>query len=558
MLHAHAITKRFPGVLALDGVDFEVRAGEVHALVGENGAGKSTLVKILGGALAPTSGSAELDGERLPFGDPVATRARGLGIIYQETMLVPELDVAENVFLGRERTRRGWLARGAMRAEAEALLARLGVACDPRMKAASLGVGLQQLVEVARALVLDAKALIFDEPSTALSGAEAARLFAVIGELRARGLAIVYISHRLDEVFELADRVTVLRDGKTVAAAAVKDVDRRQLIRWMVGRDLAEEFPPRAATRGMGAAEPGSGSRKHAAGAHVLAVRGLSCPPYFADVSFELRRGEILGLAGLVGAGRTSVGLALFGALEAAGGEVRLADEVVRFAHPFEALAAGVAYLSEDRKLAGIFAELGVDENIAMPHLARFGRGGLLDLAALRKASNEVAGRFRVGTGASDDASRRDDRSREAQEDPTGSEDLVELPDPGFEHGLERPMRTLSGGNQQKALLARSLLAPLRVLVLDEPTRGVDVGARAEIYRIVRDLVSEGLAVLMISSELEELLGMCDRIAVMREGRTTGVLDAAEASQERILELATRPAPHTPLFAAESVRGGEA
>ncbi len=491
MLRASGISKDFPGVRALDGVDFHVRAGEIHALVGENGAGKSTLVKILGGSLAPGAGTAELDGEALPFGDAVATRARGLGVIYQESTLVPELDIAANVFLGQERTRRGFLEGAPMRDEAKRLLSRLGVECDPRTPARGLGVGLQQLVEVARALVLDARVLLFDEPSTALTDEESRHLFATIRELAARGLGIVYITHRLDEVFELADRVTVLRDGAAVATADVRSTDRQTLIRWMVGRTLEEEFPAR----------PDSSPAEHDV---VLEVEHLGCPPFFEDASLELRRGEILGLAGLVGAGRTSLGRAIFGAHEAARGEIRLSGRRVRFRHPSEALAAGVSYLPEDRKRAGLFGELSVEENVAMPHLARFVAHGLLDRKARGAAAGEVAARFRVKA-------------------PT----------------MESSIRTLSGGNQQKALFARSLLSEPEVLVLDEPTRGVDVGARAEIYALVRGLVDDGLAVLLISSELEELLGMCDRIVVMREGRTTGSLDIADATQERIMELAT-------------------
>jgi ABC-type sugar transport system ATPase subunit len=493
-LRASGIVKEFPGVRALDGVDLDVRRGEVHALVGENGAGKSTLVKILGGGLRPTDGTAELDGDPLPLGDPVATRARGLGIIYQETTLVPELSVAENVFLGQERTRRLMLDRDAMREQTGVILARLGVACDARTPVRALGVGLRQLVEVARALVLDAKVLIFDEPTTALTDQEVGRLFATIRELAARGLGVVYISHRLDEVFQLANRVTVLRDGRTVATADIADIDRRQLIHWMVGRDLEEEFP-RAIRSRLSAS---------AVGKPVLELQGLGRPPFFQDVSLSVGRAEIVGLAGLVGAGRSSVGLSVFGVHPPTSGRLLLKGKPVSFRTPNDALDHGVGYLPEDRKSSGIFPDLGVGENIAMPHLEGFGEGRLIDRKACVAAYTESAERFRVRAA-----------------------------------GLRRPIRTLSGGNQQKALLARLLMNPLRALVLDEPTRGVDVGARSEIYQILRDLVADGLAVLMISSELEELLGMCDRIAVMCEGRTTGILRASEATQERIMELAT-------------------
>ncbi|MHC4609637.1 MAG: sugar ABC transporter ATP-binding protein [Planctomycetota bacterium] len=488
MLRATGITKSFPGVKALEDVDFEVYSGEIHALVGENGAGKSTLVKILGGALRPDAGTASLAGQPLPFGDPVRTRALGVGIIYQELALVPELSAAENIFLGREWSRTGMLSRSRMAESVADLLTNLGCRCDAHTPVRKLGVGTQQLVEVARAVGSDSRLLVFDEPSATLTDQELARLFETIRQLRADGLGIVYISHRLEEVFALADRVTVLRDGRAVATAPVDQVQRPRLIRWMVGRDLADEYP----------------ERRCIPQDVVLEVRNLSRPPLFRDVSFTVRSGEILGLAGLVGAGRTSAALAVFGALRPAHGEVILQGRPVHFAAPDEALASGVGYLTEDRKGRGIFESLSVAENVTISNLPDFCRGGLLSESDREEVAKDACGRFDVRTTS-----------------------------------VSRPMRTLSGGNQQKALLARLLLRPMKVLILDEPTRGVDVAARAEVYDLINSLVADGVAVVMISSELPELLGMCDRIAVMREGVTVGTLERGEATQERIMDLAT-------------------
>ena len=489
MLRAQGIVKTYPGVRALDGVDLVVQPGEVHALVGENGAGKSTLVGVLDGAVAPDAGSLEWDGQPLPLGDPLAMSQRGISIIYQEFNLVPELSVTENIFLGREPTSNGLLRRRDMARVARGLLQRLGLDVDPSVAVGRLSVGLQQLVEVARALAVDAKVIVFDEPSATLTDQELQHLFQTILGLRSQGLGIVYISHRLEEIFSLADRVTVLRDGATVACAELAGLSPPQLVRWMVGRELAERQPrPRQ--------EPGP---------VALAVEGLDHPPYFSSASFELRRGEVVGMAGLVGAGRTSVGLCLYGALGSPrAGSVRLNGEPVGFRHPSEALDAGLGYLTEDRKGRGLLAGLSVAENVTFASLDEFVRRGLLDDRARTAAARADCERFDV---------------RAAD--------------------IQRPIANLSGGNQQKALLARLMRRQLSVLVLDEPTRGVDVGAREEVYRLVDGLVAQGLAVLVISSDLPELLQICDRIVVMREGRTVGEVDARGASQEDVMALAT-------------------
>jgi ribose transport system ATP-binding protein len=486
LLTAARLSKSFPGVRALADVDFELRTGEVHALVGENGAGKSTFVKVLGGGVVPDEGEVLLDGAPLPFGDPLAVRRRRIDIIYQEFTLVPQLTAAENIFLGRERGR-VLLRKAEMRRDAQALLGRLGAAVDAGAHVASLGVAQQQMVEIARALAGNPRVLVLDEPTAALSDRETARLFEILRDLRRSGLGIIYISHRLSEIFAIADRVTVLRDGRRVATAAVETLDRAQLIRWMVGRDLADEFPPRstAAARDV-----------------LLEVRHLEAAPYFRDVSLTVRRGEIVGLAGLVGAGRTSVALALYGAIRSAG-DIRLAGAPYRPTRPRDATNAGVAYVTEDRAGAGIFPFLSACANVTVTELSRFAKFGFVVSAREANAAGAAAASV------------------------------------GFRGGLGQRAGALSGGNQQKLLIARDLVEPPKLLILDEPTRGIDVGAKREIYDVMNRLTEEGMGILMISSELPEILGMSDRIVVMREGRTTGELSRNEASAEAVMHLAT-------------------
>ncbi|HYT76554.1 MAG TPA: sugar ABC transporter ATP-binding protein [Vicinamibacterales bacterium] len=485
LLAACGVSKSYGAVRVLDTVDFDLHPGEVHALMGENGAGKSTLIKILGGAVVPDGGGVVMDGRSLPPGDPLAVRRAGVNTVHQEFTLVPDMSVADNVVLGRERG--PLLRRGDTLRDVRALLDRLGVQVDPAAAVRGLSVAHQQLIEIARALASDARVLILDEPSATLPAADVERLFEVLRRLRDRGLGIIYISHRIEEVFSLADRVTVLRDGRHVATAPAAGLDRAQLIRWMVGRDIAEEFPTRATP----------------AGSVVLDVRHLQAPPRFTDVSFDLRQGEIVGVAGLVGAGRTSMALALAGALPA-GGTIALRGTPVRFRAPGDAIARGVAYVTEDRKSRGIIPRLGAGANMTLAALAAFARYGLLSPAREAAAAAEAARRFDVRAA-----------------------------------NLRQPAGTLSGGNQQKVLLARATMTRPAVLLLDEPTRGVDVGARAEIYGLMNALTRDGLAILMISSDLPEILGMSDRIVVMREGRTRGELTRGEATPERVMALAT-------------------
>ncbi len=485
-LVASRVSKSYGGVRVLHEVDFEVHGGEVHALVGENGAGKSTLIKVLGGAVRPETGTVRLGGTPLPLGDPLATRQRGVSIVYQEFTLVPALSVTDNIFLGREQGRL-LLRRSDARRATRRLLEQLGVPLDPDAPAGSLSVAHQQMIEIARALAAEARVVILDEPTASLSGRETARLFETIARLRSAGLAVIYISHRLEEIFAIADRVTVLRDGRTVATAPILEVDRRTLIRWMVGRDLSEEFPPRA----------------HAPGPVLLEAKHLSSRPRFSDATFSVRAGEVVGLAGLVGSGRTSAALAIAGALPFTG-DLSLAGARARFRSPSEAIAAGLAYVTEDRKAFGVFPLMTTAENVTLTSLGRFARAGVLSLARERRAAAAAAAEFDV-------------RAR----------------------SVAQSAGTLSGGNQQKLLLSRYLLEPRRVVILDEPTRGVDVGARAEIYQLINRLAAQGLGVLMISSDLPEVLGMSDRVVVMRDGATVGELSGDSATPDAVMSLAT-------------------
>jgi ABC-type sugar transport system ATPase subunit len=483
VLSATAIRKAFGAIAVLQDVSLTLRAGEVHAVVGENGAGKSTLIRILTGALRPDGGAVTLAGAPLSP-DPRLVRRRGISCVYQEFTLVPDMTVRDNILLGREP---GPLRPGdAGQDRIAARLRELGARCSPDAVVRTLSVAEQQLVEIARALDTNARVLILDEPTAALSGPEVERLLALVRELRHRGLGIIYVSHRFDEIFAIADRVTVLRDGRCVATADRAGLSRDQLIRWMVGRELREEFPDRTARPG----------------APVLEVEHLSAPGRFEDVSFIVRAGEILGLGGLVGAGRTSVGLAVAGALHAEG-TVRLNGRIVKRDSPADAIAEGIAYLTEDRKRRGILPQMSVLANLTVTYLGRFTRAGLIDGRREREGAGRIAGEVQV-RGVS----------------------------------LDQPARTLSGGTQQKVLLGRFLLEPRRVVILDEPTRGVDVGARAEIYAQMNRLTEQGVGIVMISSDLPELLGMSDRVLIMRDGRVAGALERGEATPERVMGLA--------------------
>jgi rhamnose transport system ATP-binding protein len=489
LFQARHIEKAFSGVRALKGVSFDLHAGEVHALVGENGAGKSTLIKIITGAEQPDSGTLTISDQTVPHMTPATSRALGIAAIYQQPALFPDLTVAENIALALETggawTRIDWAARRRRAAE---LLERVGVAIDPDHLVETLSMPEQQIVEIAKAIGTNARAVIMDEPTAALSEREVDRLFDVVRRLRTQGVGIIYISHRLDEVFALADRITVLRDGETVATRAAAEVTRSELIALMIGRELATVFPKRAIAHGEVAIEV-RGLSNRAAGVH--------------DVSFAVKRGEIFGLAGLVGSGRTQLAETLFGITPADEGAIVVNGTPVRIGSPSDAIRAGLAYLPEDRRQHGVVLEMSVAANASLASLERVSNRGLIDGRAERRAAQTYVERLRIKTAS-----------------------------------VDADVDTLSGGNQQKVALARWLSTEPSVFILDEPTQGVDVGSKAEIHGLMQDLVERGLAVIMISSELPEVLGMSDRIAVMHAGTIRAVLSREEATQSRILALA--------------------
>ncbi len=487
VLRAAGLDKSFPGVRALRGARLEVLAGEVHALVGENGAGKSTLARTVAGAETPDAGTVEIAGVPLSPFAPARARRLGVAAIHQEPSLVPGLTVRENLFLGKELSRGGFTLAAGERARARDVLSRLGADVDPEARAGDLDLARQQLVEIARALLDDARLLLLDEPTAALSHAETRRLFKVVRALAARGTGTVFVSHRLDEIFEIAARVTVMRDGETLGTWGAGDLTRERLVELMVGRPLDREFPKiRAEVRG-----------------EALSVRGLR-GGRVRDVSFSVRRGEVLGIAGLAGSGRTDVARLIFGADRIEGGEIRVGGRVVAIRSPRDAIRHGIALLTEDRKAQGLFPGLSARENFALPGLARWSRLGWI----ARRREGTAFSRW-VGSLS------------------------IRLASP------EQPVRNLSGGNQQKLLVARWLESDASILIFDEPTRGVDVGAKREIHLLVNDLAARGKAVVMISSELPEILGMSDRILVLRDGRIRGEIESPErSSQEEILSMA--------------------
>ncbi|HJQ23092.1 MAG TPA: sugar ABC transporter ATP-binding protein [Blastocatellia bacterium] len=489
LLRVTDITKSYAGVHALRGASFDLRAGEVHALVGENGAGKSTLIKIITGAVEADSGEIRLNGQAITHNSPRRARALGIAAIYQQPALFPELSVAENIAIGLEPgglwRRINWRERRRRAAE---LLGQVGAKIDPSCDAADLTMPQQQLVEIARALGADARVLIMDEPTASLSEEDTQNLFKVIGRLRAQGVGIIYISHRLEELPLIADRVTVLRDGRTIDTRLMSEVNRQQLIQLMVGRELSAVFPKQTVP----------------AGDVVLELRQLGClETGVKRVSFTLRAGEILSLAGLVGAGRTELARTIFGLAPADEGTLLLRGEAVKIDSPRRAIEYGIAYLPEDRRRHGVVLDLSISANMTLAALNQLVRFGAMDFGRERQIAADYTQRLAIKTPA-----------------------------------IFAPVATLSGGNQQKVALSRWLITKPSVLILDEPTQGIDVGAKSEIHALMSELAAQGAAILMISSELPEILGMSDRIGVMRGGTIVGMLNRAEASQQKILALA--------------------
>ncbi|RNC95613.1 sugar ABC transporter ATP-binding protein [Oceaniradius stylonematis] len=487
-LRMRGISKTFPGVKALSDVNLTVDFGRVHAIVGENGAGKSTLMKVLSGTYLPTTGTTDIAGVEVRMRKPADAQRLGIRMVHQELNLVPDLTVAENVYLGRMPRKWGLADKAKMVRDAAAILDELGAAIDPKARLGDLSISQQQLVEIAKAYAAGPRIIVLDEPTSSLSEHETAALFRILRKMKQEGIAIVYISHRLKEVLEIADDVTILRDGSMIDTRPADGITAAEMIRLMVGREVTNVFPKTPSE----------------IGAPVLKVEGLGDGYNFRDVSFEVRAGEILGLTGLVGAGRTELARSVFGLARVTEGRVEIGGKPVAINSPAAAVRAGIAYVPEDRKDDGIVPSLSVRENISLPVLRKLSRFGRVSMSADRKLAESYTKDFSIVP-----------------------------PDP------ERRISLLSGGNQQKAVISKWLSTNPSVLILDEPTRGVDVGAKAEIHRIIGELVAGGMAVVMISSELSEVLGVCDRVVVMRDGHASAPVERAALSEARIMALAT-------------------
>jgi ribose transport system ATP-binding protein len=488
VLKMQHITKTFPGVVALDDVGFELRKGEVHILLGENGAGKSTLMKILSGAYQRSGGRILLDDQEIEIKNPKHAQELGISIIYQELNLVPQLSSAENIFLGREPVSYpGLIDRKAMNREATKILRDLGIEIDVRRPVRELSIAQQQMVEVAKAISLKAKILIMDEPTSALTEKEIAELFAHIRNLKNAGVSIIYISHRMEELFEIGDRVTILRDGKYVGTHHIRDVTKAELIRLMVNRELTNQFPKVPAPQGD----------------EVLKVTDLNSHGVLKNINFSLRSGEVLGIAGLLGSGRTELARAIFGVDKIDSGKIYIKGKLRQVKSPRIAINSGMGFLTEDRKTQGLVLVLSVKNNICLPSLGKFSKLGFVKTRAETLAAKRFITELRIKT-----------------------------------PGINQKVVYLSGGNQQKVVLSKWLCCQADILIFDEPTRGIDVGSKAEIYQLMNQLTASGVAVIMISSELPEILGMSDRILVMHQGTITGEFVSGEATQEKVLHCA--------------------
>ena len=487
ILKIEGVTKVYPGVCALNDVSFEVKKGQVHALMGENGAGKSTLIKVISGAIHPEKGSIWIDGKSYEHLTPARAMELGIGVIYQEFNNVPSLSVTQNVFLGKRVGGRFMFDLKEMRRRTKEIFESLGVSIPVDAMVGNLSVAQQQIVEIARALSQNIKVLIMDEPSATLAIAEVRRLFDIILKLKKQGVTTIYISHRMEEVFELADSITILRDGCHVKTCPMEGMTRKEIIRAMVGRELVEDYP----------------SRSTQIGPPVLEVEHLTGNGD-TDISLTLHKGEVLGLAGLVGAGRTELAKVIYGVTHKESGTIKLKGEPVDFRAPRDALNAGVGYISENRKTEGVFLDFPISWNITISALRRYSKLSFTNKAALENVVKSMSDRFRIKA-------------------PT----------------MEQLVRNLSGGNQQKVALAKVLALDTDVVIFDEPTRGIDVGVKQEIYQIINEMVERGISIIMISSEMEELIGMSDRIVVLHEGRITGELEKKDFDQQKILEYAS-------------------
>ena len=489
LLQMQNIRKQYPGVLALSDVNFELRAGEVHCLVGENGAGKSTLMKVLSGAIRKDSGSILIDGKDVEFHSPADSQRAGIGMIYQEFKLVPELTVAENILLGNEPTKKKspFVDFKKMHEIARTALAQLGEEIPTTALISSLSVAQRQIVEIAKAISKKVRILAMDEPSAALTENELKNLFAVIRRLKAEGVGIIYISHRLEEIFEIGDRLTVLRDGKFIHSCTVAESDRRSLVRWMVGRELEQEYPKIELKRGE----------------EILKVESVNSD-LLKNVNLTVHRGEILGLAGLVGAGRSELARIIFGADPKENGSIYFEGKEIHPRSPREAIDLGIGLLTEDRNKYGLIMQMNVRENISLSNLNDVVKGLFINRSKENSISKKFTNDLRIKTPS-----------------------------------IEQEVENLSGGNRQKVVLARWLFTKSKLLIFDEPTVGIDVGIKYEIYNLINQLAKDGIGVIVISSDLSELLGISDRIAVMWEGKLTGILSRNESTQERIMTLAT-------------------
>lgn len=492
ILQVQNLSKSFLGVKALDNIQFNLQKGEVHALMGENGAGKSTFMKILMGLLKPDSGEIIFEGETLKSNNVHGNLRKGISMIHQEILVVPELTVAQNIFLGRETNYRSWLNDKVINQKAQEILDAIGVKINAQTKIKNLSIAEMQMIEIAKAISNNAKVIIMDEPTSALTDNEVTMLFKIIKDLKAKGVAIIYISHKMDEIYEITDRITVLRDGKYIATKNTNELDKNALIALMVGRELNDL---RAAFRFL--------ENNSLKGESILSVQNLTKKGKFKDINFEVHAGEVLGIAGLMGAGRTEIARAIFGLDKYDSGEIRLKGNKVEIKSPEDAIRNGIGYVSEDRKALGFIPALSIKENISLSSLGNFSKTWFVNSSNEYEATKQLANDLKIKSTS-----------------------------------INQKVMTLSGGNQQKVVIGKVLLTSPSLVILDEPTRGIDIGAKFEIYKLINQLTEKGIAVIMISSELPEILGISDRIMVLSKGKQTALLSKQEATQEKIMQYA--------------------